>query len=95
MEADMSLRMSEELIASTETPHVAWWNPDAAADGRGAWVVSWLPQRLLTKEQALAAMMVADTVAKGATPYDQRDIESWAAELGLTVPEAVARLTGE
>jgi hypothetical protein len=87
--------ISEELIASTETVHVAWWRPNAAAGGQGAWVVSWLPLRLLTKQQALAAMMLAETVSKGITPQDQQSIESWAHELGLTSSEAIAAVTQE
>jgi hypothetical protein len=57
-------------------------------------MVSWLPLRLLTKQQALAAMMLAQAASSGIGPDDQR-VESWAHELGLTGSEAIARLTGE
>jgi hypothetical protein len=43
-----ALRISEELITSTETVHVAWRTP-ATAGERGTWVVSWLPLRLLLR----------------------------------------------
>jgi hypothetical protein len=72
---------------------VAWWRPNAAAGGRGAWVVSWLPLRLLTKQQALAAMMLAETVSKGITPEDQQSIEKVGTRVGLTSPEAIAAVT--
>lgn len=90
-----ALRISDELITSTDTPHVAWRRPDAAAGERHAWVVSWLPLRLLTKQQALAAMMLAEAVSTGIRPDDQQRVESWAHELGFTGPEAIARLTIE
>ncbi|MDQ3825781.1 MAG: hypothetical protein M3319_13895 [Actinomycetota bacterium] len=90
-----ALRISDELIASTDTPHVAWRRPDAAAGERSMWVVSWLPLRLLTKEQVLAAMMLAEAASRGIKPDDQQRVESWAHELGLTGSEAIARLTEE
>lgn len=78
------------------TRHVATWSPDAAADGNGAWVVSWLPLRLLTRNQAITAMTIAETV--GTTAVDHTHpmwphLISWAAELDLTGPDAVARAT--
>jgi hypothetical protein len=90
-----ALRISDELITSTDTPHMAWRRPDAAAGERGAWVVSWLPLQLLTKQQALAAMMLAQAASRGIRPDDQQRVEGWAHELGLTGSEAIARLTGE
>ena len=90
-----ALRISDELITSTDTPHVAWRRPDAAAGERAAWAVSWLPLRLLTRRQALVAMMLAEAVSRGIGPDDQQRVESWAHELGLTGPEAIDRLTDE
>ena len=90
-----ALRISDELIASTDTPHVAWRRPNAPAGERGAWVVSWLPLRRLTREQALAAMMLAEAVRRGIRPDEHQRVESWAHELGLTGSEAIARLTKE
>ena len=90
-----ALRISDELIASTDIPHVAWRRPNAPAGERGAWVVSWLPLRRLTREQALAAMMLAEVVRRGIRPDEHQRVESWAHELGLTGSEAIARLTKE
>lgn len=56
-------------------------------------MVSWLPLRLLTKQQALAAMMLAEMVSKGIAPQHQQSIESWAHQLGLTSSEAIAAVT--
>jgi hypothetical protein len=33
-------KISQDAITSPDTPHYAWWWPDAAADGDGAWVAS-------------------------------------------------------
>ena len=90
-----ALRISDELITSTDTPHVVWRRPDATAGERRVWVVSWLPRRLLTKQQALAAMMLAEAVSTGIRPDDQQRVKSWAHELGFTGPEVIARLTIE
>ncbi|HLQ53127.1 MAG TPA: hypothetical protein VK162_02515 [Streptosporangiaceae bacterium] len=55
--------------------------------------VSWLPGQTLDRNTAITAMILADTTAEP----DLREghqlwphIQSWAAELGLTGPEALA-----
>lgn len=85
------------MKTSTETPHVARWSPDAAADGQGAWRVSWLPLRLLTRDQAMTAMTLAETVGRGIAPGDPMwpRVENRARELYLTGPDAVVLVTGE
>ena len=40
-------------------------SPDAAAAGEGAWVVSGLPGRLVTSNQAITAMVLAERLATG------------------------------
>ena len=37
----------------------------AAADGQGAWIVSGLPRRLFTRNQAITAMVLAERLAAG------------------------------
>jgi hypothetical protein len=88
------MKGTSQLMTSDATSHVAEWSPDAAADGGGAWVVSWLPQRLLTEDQAVTAMMIAEQVAKGLPPGDRvwLHVDNWARELGLTRSEVVARV---
>jgi hypothetical protein len=53
--------------------------------------VSWLPFRLLTQQQAMTAIIVAENVAQGRAPDDQirPQFKNWARELGLTASEAV------
>lgn len=91
----MSVTITGTEMTSTRTRLTAQFHPNASADGRGAWVVSWLPLRLLDRDQAVTAMTLAKTAADGLPPGDWRwvAIESWARELGLTGAEAVARVT--
>jgi hypothetical protein len=53
-----------------------------AADGQGAWIVSGLPHRLFTRNQAITAMVLAERLAAG---YGDDDlfVIGWREELGL------------
>jgi hypothetical protein len=57
-------------------------SPDAAADGQGAWIVSGLPRRLFTRNQAITAMVIAEWLAAG---YGDDDlfVVGWREDLGL------------
>jgi hypothetical protein len=55
--------------------------------------VSWLPGRTLDRNTAITAMILADTAADQHVREGHRlwpHIQGWAAELGLTGPDAVA-----
>ena len=85
----MSLAITEIAMTSTQIPHAA-----RARDG-GGWEVSWLPGRILTRNQAVTAMTIAETAATRDLT-DNTDtmwphLDNWAAELGLSGPDAVAR----
>jgi hypothetical protein len=57
--------------------------------------VSWLPDRPLTHNQAVTALVLAMCVTDGATgPAHPRwpHVQGWAAELGLTAPDAVTAI---
>ena len=59
-----------------------------AANG---WEVSWLPGQTLDRNTAITAMILADTAAKDDLREGHRlwpHIQGWAAELGLTGPDA-------
>jgi hypothetical protein len=60
----------------------ARYGSHAAADGRGAWIVSGLPRRLFTRDQAISAMVLAERLAAG---YGDDDlfVIGWREELGL------------
>jgi hypothetical protein len=60
----------------------ARYSADAAADGQGAWIVSGLPRRLFTRNQAITAMALAERLAAGFGDGDLFVI-GWHEELGL------------
>ena len=57
----MTLTVTGHLICSLATAHTAELDGQAGAD---AWRVSWLPGRVLTRAQAVAAMEPAEAVGK-------------------------------
>jgi hypothetical protein len=93
----MSLTITDQTMRSPDTPHTAtaWPVPDEPT----LWTVTWLPGRNLTRNQAVTAMTIAETI--GRIPADAgpeawtgtlwRHLDGWAAELGLSGPDAVAR----
>jgi hypothetical protein len=91
----MALRITKTEMTSDVTRQAARWSPDAAADGAGAWLVTWVPARLLTQNQAVTAMTIAEVVAEDAAETEFADwrlhVDGWAAELGLTGPWAIQR----
>ena len=80
----MGLHIASNLMFSDVTPHTA-------REEDGAWEVSWLPGRNLTRSEAVSAMMIAVTVGGSVEPGDLRwlHVETWSSELGLTPAEAV------
>jgi hypothetical protein len=61
----MSLSVDGEVIAT------ARFSKNAAADGNGAWVVSTHPLRLFYRDQAIAALTLAERLAAGFGDDDQ------------------------
>jgi hypothetical protein len=85
----MNLRISDTIMTSDQTAHTARHVP-----GRDGWEVSWLPGQILDRNTAITAMTVAATTGEADLHEGHRlwpFIQSWAAELGLTGPEAIAR----
>ena len=84
------ITITDTTMTSLATPHTA------TATG-GGWEVSWLPGRTLTQNQATTAMTIADMVGGTGVPRADDPIwlflDGWAAELGLTAPGAVARIS--
>ena len=60
----------------------ARYSSQAAADGQGAWMVSGLPRRLFSRDQAITAMVLVERLAAG---YGDDDpfVIGWREELGL------------
>ena len=84
----MTLTITDQTMTSDHTPHTA-----RPAPGRQhAWQVSWLPGRLLDRNTAITAMILADTAAAPGLHPGHRlwpHIQGWAEELGLTAPDAI------
>jgi hypothetical protein len=83
------ITITDTSMTSPATRHTA------IATG-GGWKVSWLPGRTLDRNQAITAMTIADIVGGGVPRADDpiwMHLDGWAAELSLTAPAAVARVS--
>ena len=84
----MTLTINDATMTSDQTAHTA-----RLAPGRPQlWEVSWLPGRALDRNSAITAMTLADLTREHG--LDERHqlwpfIQGWAAELGLTGPDAI------
>jgi hypothetical protein len=85
----VALRIDDTTMTSDQTAHTARQSPS----GHG-WEVSWLPGQTLDRNTAITAMTLADTTAEHDLHEGHRlwpAIQSWAEELGLTAPDAIAQ----
>ena len=84
------ITITEDTMTSELTSH-------RAKHINHGWKVTWLPGRMLDRNQATTAMVLAERAAQGvgARDPDWPFIESWAAELGLTGAEAVSQIVEE
>jgi len=93
----MTLTIQDDNINSGHTRHTTRLVPGL----EHAWQVSWLPGRLMDRNAAITAMVLAEVVATDEVNPRHRlwlHIEGWSAELGLTAPDAltwIGRATGE
>jgi hypothetical protein len=81
----MAARIDDDFMTAEHDGRViatARYSSHAAADGRGAWIVSDHPSRLFTRDQAITAMVLAERLAAG---YGDDDpfVIGWREELGL------------
>lgn len=89
------IHITEYRMDSGDTLHAAARVVDKTT-GAAHWRVSWLPGRELTRNQAVTAMTIAETVRamvdQGATSKHPMwpHVDSWAAELDLTGQHAMA-----
>jgi hypothetical protein len=89
----MTLTITDHLMTSDHTAHTARLAPGH----QHAWHVSWLPGQLLDRNTATTAMIFADTAATTGLHPGHRlwpHLQGWAAELGLTTPDAITRASG-
>jgi hypothetical protein len=81
----MATRIEDDFMSAEHDGRViatARYSDHAAADGHGAWIVSYRPGRLFTRNQAITAMILAERLAAG---YGDDDpfVIGWREELGL------------
>jgi hypothetical protein len=89
----VALRISDYKMSSDRSRHTARLAPGK----QYAWEVSWLPGRHLNRNEAITAMVLADTTADDDVHPGHRawpHVQGWAAELGLTGPQALDRIAG-
>ena len=86
----MALTINDTTMTSDHTPHTARQAPGHQHE----WQVSWLPGQTLDRNTAITAMTLADTTTEPGLREGHQlwpHIQSWAQELGLTAPDAIAR----
>jgi hypothetical protein len=86
----MALTITDTTMTSDTTAHTARQAPGP----EHGWEVSWLPGQILDRNAAITAMVLADTAARAGLHEGHRlwpHIQGWAAELGLTGPDAITR----
>ena len=87
----MALTVNDRDMTSDQTPHAA----RPAPGGEHQWEVSWLPGRRLTRNEAITAMVLAETASTAGTSERDRKrpfLQGWAGELSLSAGQAVTRI---
>jgi hypothetical protein len=87
----VTLTINDTTMTGDQTAHTARYEPS-----RRGWEVSWLPGRILDRNSAITAMILADLAAEEALHDGHRlwpHIQNWAEELGLTAPDAITQVT--
>ena len=87
----MTLTINDTTMTSDQSPHTA-----RHAASQNGWQVSWLPGRILDRNSAITAMVLAEISADERVREGHRlwpHIQGWAAELGLTGTEAIAAIS--
>ena len=87
--AGVNLTITDTTMTSNQTAHTAQHSPD-----RNGWEVSWLPGQTLDRNTAITAMILASHAAEADLHEGHRlwpFIQSWAQEVGLTAPDAIAQ----
>jgi len=93
----MSIKISDGSMRSELSGHSAeLWPMPGAGESPTMWRVSWFPDRPVGRNEAISALTIAETVSAapdiGPGHRLWPHISSWAAELGLSGEDAVARV---
>jgi hypothetical protein len=97
----MALTITNHWIRSPQTPHFARQAGPANAPGGRSWIVTWLPDRALTRDQAEAAMNIAKALGQipanagleAFTDAFWAKVEAWSAELGIAGATAIVQVS--
>lgn len=82
--------VSASMMTSDLTEHIA------RCVGGDRWVVSWLPGRTLSGQQAVTAMTIASSIDdREPSDVEWATLDAMALELGLTGREAVGMIASE
>lgn len=91
----MAITIVDWLVTSDVACEAAF-RVDLLEDGRGKWIVSYLPtHRRVTRDQAVTAVVLAETILTSRLDTDELARETaqlQAAELGLTLIEVICLL---
>jgi hypothetical protein len=84
------IHIASNSIRCDDSPHSA--RLIDVQNGYEQWECSWLPDRVLTRNQAITAVTIAERVGRGIEIGDKLwpFLDAWAAELELSGPGAVA-----
>lgn len=84
------IHIADSSMRCDDSPHYA--RLIKVENGWERWEVSWLPGRVLGRNQAISAMTIAERVGRGIEIGDKLwpFLDAWAAELELSGPGAVA-----
>jgi hypothetical protein len=85
----VNIKITDKAMTSDTTLH-------STRQAGNGWAVTWLPRRVLTRNQAITAMVPAETVAGGVGDHTDKRwpfIEGWANELGMTGADAVGKIS--
>lgn len=87
----MALHITERSITSDLTPEAAYFVPDP---GGGKWLLTWFPDRLLTREQAIDGMTLDELLSdpRGDAAAVTRAAAGYAASLGMELADVLVRL---
>jgi hypothetical protein len=86
----MTITINDTTMTTDQNPHTARLAPGSDHQ----WEVTWLPGKVLNHNSAITAMVLADTTGTPDLHEGHRlwpHIEGWAAELGITGTDAIAR----
>ncbi|MGW4632105.1 hypothetical protein [Nocardia sp. NPDC004415] len=87
----MTIHLTPNDMRSTRSPEYA----ERVGAGPEVWVLSWLPERALTREQAFAGMQLDELLSDVDATHDRMahaQINAYADTLGIVWEQAIIRL---